>query len=91
MKCYVCHTTRPLAGGLWSTAHEAVAICHHCGAGVCAEHAHRAEAPGSPIYCEECFAVVMAEANLAAPDPAAPAVVAPASAPSRAAALAGAA
>ena len=58
MKCYVCHATRPLAGGLWSTAHEAVAICRHCGAGVCGEHAQRAQAPGSPIYCGDCFALV---------------------------------
>lgn len=63
MQCYVCHSTRPLAGGLWSTSHEAVAICQHCGAGVCAEHAQRAEALGSPIYCGACFAL----ANAATP------------------------
>lgn len=63
MQCYVCNTTRPLAGGLWSTAREAVAICQHCGAGVCREHALRKETPGSPIYCGACFAL----ANAAAP------------------------
>lgn len=62
MMCYVCTTERPLAGGLWSTAHEAVAICHHCGAGICAEHAHRAEGPGSPLYCAECFAAQVPKA-----------------------------
>ena len=66
MKCYVCHTTRPLAGGLWPTAHQAVAICQHCGAGVCATHLRRADTVGSTIYCEDCRAVVVAaEANAA--------------------------
>lgn len=68
MQCYVCKTTHSLAGGLWSTAHEAVAICQHCGAGVCGEHAQRAEAPGSPISCGACFAL----ANAAAPVAVAP-------------------
>lgn len=62
MQCYVCHATRPRAGGLWPTTHEAVAICQHCGGGVCNTHARRAELRGSPIYCEDCLAVVTAEA-----------------------------
>ncbi len=63
MKCYICDTTRPLAGGLWPTTHEAVAVCQHCGAGVCAGHEHRANIAGAPIYCESCVAVVTAAAR----------------------------
>jgi hypothetical protein len=52
MNCYFCNQHHP--GGTRFDNQPAVGVCHHCGAGVCAEHAHKDAQPGSPLLCPEC-------------------------------------
>ena len=52
MNCYYCHQHHP--GGTRFGNQPAIGVCHHCGVGLCAEHAHKDAQPGSPLLCVEC-------------------------------------
>ena len=74
MNCFECATTTPAAKD-----RAAVAVCAHCGAAVCVEHAtvtqHHltlveplimtvpVESPARRIYCPTCAAAVDAQAH----------------------------
>ena len=54
MKCFLCvHTHHP--GGHVSPV-PAVGICHDCGIGLCQDHAHRPDGPGTVLLCPDCEA-----------------------------------
>lgn len=52
MNCYYCHQHHP--GSTHFGNQPAIGVCHHCGVGVCPEHAYKDTQPGSPLLCKEC-------------------------------------
>jgi hypothetical protein len=58
MNCFYCHQQHP--GGTRFGARAAVGVCRRCGVGVCPEHSHRDQAPGSELLCHECAKLELA-------------------------------